>query len=164
MVVPSPRLLSTSTFPSSLFTKALIIAIPNPLELSPPVGIALSFWNFLNNLYPKRHPGFIWILRGRRGIRPPNMTVQKELLGSEFDFSLKWSPAGPAPSGKCPRIAEFQDWNYPKPPRLKRLKRAWCGMDPRYLEFFELFNREEFFEAHEVLEGLWRETEGEKDS
>lgn len=33
--------------------------------------------------------------------------------------------------------------------------------DRRYLAFFECFNREEFFEAHEVLEDLWRETPGE---
>ena len=35
-----------------------------------------------------------------------------------------------------------------------------AGYDRRYLEFFELFNLEKFFEAHEVLEGLWRETQG----
>lgn len=28
--------------------------------------------------------------------------------------------------------------------------------DPRYLRFFECFNQQLFFEAHEVLEGLWR--------
>ncbi len=27
--------------------------------------------------------------------------------------------------------------------------------DPRYLRFFECFNEQLFFEAHEVLEGLW---------
>ena len=27
--------------------------------------------------------------------------------------------------------------------------------DPRYLGFFECFNRQHFFEAHEVLEALW---------
>ena len=27
--------------------------------------------------------------------------------------------------------------------------------DPRYVEFFERFNRQRFFEAHEVLEALW---------
>src|ERR1039457_2667543 len=27
--------------------------------------------------------------------------------------------------------------------------------DPRYLGFFECFNRQQFFEAHEVLEALW---------
>ena len=27
--------------------------------------------------------------------------------------------------------------------------------DPHYLAFFECFNRQEFFEAHEVLEELW---------
>jgi predicted metal-dependent hydrolase len=27
--------------------------------------------------------------------------------------------------------------------------------DPRYLGFFECFNRQRFFEAHEVLEALW---------
>jgi hypothetical protein len=30
--------------------------------------------------------------------------------------------------------------------------------DPRYLDFFERFNRQEFFEAHEVLEQLWLES------
>ena len=27
--------------------------------------------------------------------------------------------------------------------------------DPRYVEFFERFNQQRFFEAHEVLEALW---------
>jgi predicted metal-dependent hydrolase len=27
--------------------------------------------------------------------------------------------------------------------------------DPRYLSYFECFNRQRFFEAHEVLEALW---------
>jgi predicted metal-dependent hydrolase len=27
--------------------------------------------------------------------------------------------------------------------------------DPRYVEYFERFNRQHFFEAHEVLEALW---------
>ena len=30
-----------------------------------------------------------------------------------------------------------------------------------YLEFIRLFNAGEFFKSHEVLEGLWRKTEGE---
>jgi len=33
--------------------------------------------------------------------------------------------------------------------------------DPRYREFVRLFNLEEFFAAHDVLEDLWRETGGE---
>lgn len=33
--------------------------------------------------------------------------------------------------------------------------------DPRYLEYFRLFREEKFFEAHEILENLWRETKGE---
>ena len=37
-----------------------------------------------------------------------------------------------------------------------------AAYDSHYLEFFELFNREEFFEAHEVLETLWRQTESEE--
>ena len=32
--------------------------------------------------------------------------------------------------------------------------------DPRYAEYFRLFAGEKFFEAHEVLEALWRETKG----
>lgn len=33
--------------------------------------------------------------------------------------------------------------------------------DPRYREYFELLNRGKYFEAHEVLELLWRETRNE---
>jgi len=32
--------------------------------------------------------------------------------------------------------------------------------DPRYSEFVRLFNRAEFFEAHDALEELWRELDG----
>jgi predicted metal-dependent hydrolase len=32
--------------------------------------------------------------------------------------------------------------------------------DPRYLEGIELFNRGEFFDAHEVWEDLWHDTTG----
>ena len=32
--------------------------------------------------------------------------------------------------------------------------------DPRYREFVRRFNLEEFFEAHDVLEDLWRENGG----
>ena len=32
--------------------------------------------------------------------------------------------------------------------------------DPHCREFWELFNEEKFFEAHEVLETLWRQTHG----
>lgn len=32
--------------------------------------------------------------------------------------------------------------------------------DSRFKKFFELFNKQEFFKAHEVLEDLWRETWG----
>ena len=34
--------------------------------------------------------------------------------------------------------------------------------DPRYLQYFSLFHEEKYFEAHEVLESLWRETKGEE--
>lgn len=33
--------------------------------------------------------------------------------------------------------------------------------DPRYLEGIDLFNRREFFEAHEIWEELWHDTAGE---
>lgn len=36
------------------------------------------------------------------------------------------------------------------------------SFDRRYLNFFHLFNQEKFFEAHEVLESLWRETKTEE--
>ena len=32
-------------------------------------------------------------------------------------------------------------------------------LDPRFLKFFDFFNCEKFFEAHEVLELLWREAD-----
>lgn len=35
-------------------------------------------------------------------------------------------------------------------------------MDQRLLDFLEQFNAKEFFEAHETLEALWIETEGEE--
>ena len=31
---------------------------------------------------------------------------------------------------------------------------------PQYVEAIELFNQEEFFECHDVLEELWAETQG----
>jgi hypothetical protein len=34
--------------------------------------------------------------------------------------------------------------------------------DSRYVEYFRLFQEEKYFEAHEVLEGLWRETKDKK--
>jgi len=34
--------------------------------------------------------------------------------------------------------------------------------DPRWTRGVDLFNREEFFEAHEVVEDLWNETAGEE--
>ena len=37
---------------------------------------------------------------------------------------------------------------------------ALNDFDPRYAEFRKLFNAKKFFEAHEVLELLWRETKG----
>lgn len=35
-------------------------------------------------------------------------------------------------------------------------------VDRRYVHFVELFNEREFYEAHDVLEELWIETEGEE--
>lgn len=34
------------------------------------------------------------------------------------------------------------------------------GVDPRYAGFFEYFNRQEYFDAHEILEDLWLEERG----
>jgi len=34
--------------------------------------------------------------------------------------------------------------------------------DPRYREYFRLFEKGKYFEAHEVLEGLWRQTRGKE--
>src|SRR5712671_4668804 len=41
---------------------------------------------------------------------------------------------------------------------MPRQSKTHVEYDSRYLEFFERFNRQEYFEAHEVLEGLWLET------
>src|SRR5260221_11571486 len=45
---------------------------------------------------------------------------------------------------------------------MPRQSKTHVEYDSRYLKFFERFNRQEYFEAHEVLEGLWLETTGAK--
>jgi len=42
---------------------------------------------------------------------------------------------------------------------LEKVK-GFSANDPRYLGFIELFNQHKFFEAHEILEVLWKEIEG----
>lgn len=37
---------------------------------------------------------------------------------------------------------------------------ASASTDPRYLGFFQCFNRGDYYEAHDVLEDLWLETQG----
>ncbi len=37
------------------------------------------------------------------------------------------------------------------------------ALDPRYLAFFDRFNRQRFYEAHEVLEDLWLEQRQDSD-
>lgn len=44
------------------------------------------------------------------------------------------------------------DYNSPRAPR--------GAADPRLLEFWERFERQEYFESHEVLEDLWMATPG----
>ncbi len=41
--------------------------------------------------------------------------------------------------------------------KIAALTAPWRGreLDARYLTYFDLFNQQRFFEAHEVLEGLW---------
>ncbi len=41
--------------------------------------------------------------------------------------------------------------------KIAALVQSWEGgdLDPHYLAFFDCFNRQLFFEAHEVLEELW---------
>ncbi len=36
------------------------------------------------------------------------------------------------------------------------------GYHPCYLEYFRLFNAQEYYEAHDVLEHIWLEAEGER--
>ena len=38
--------------------------------------------------------------------------------------------------------------------------RTGATADPRYLGFFQCFNRGDYYEAHDVLEDLWLETRG----
>ncbi len=49
-----------------------------------------------------------------------------------------------------------------KTDRLAAWLRPWQGreLDAHYLAFFECFNRQSFFEAHEVLEVLWLNQRG----
>lgn len=55
--------------------------------------------------------------------------------------------------------------------KASRISELWEGVDPRgrdvrYAAYFERFNREEYYEAHDVLESLWleggREAQGAK--
>lgn len=50
-----------------------------------------------------------------------------------------------------------------KNPRIAEILRTVppSDRDPRYDAFFECFNRGLYFEAHEVLEGLWLQTKGD---
>jgi len=46
--------------------------------------------------------------------------------------------------------------------KASRISELWEGVDPRgwdirYAAYFERFNREEYYEAHDVLESLWLE-------
>ena len=36
------------------------------------------------------------------------------------------------------------------------------GFHPCYLEYFRLFNAQEYYEAHDILEHIWLEAEGER--
>ncbi len=46
--------------------------------------------------------------------------------------------------------------------RIETVVEAFRGqeLDPHYLAFFQCFNQEQFFEAHEVLETLWLKERG----
>ena len=50
--------------------------------------------------------------------------------------------------------------------RLAELIQPFLGRsrDARYLAYFDLFNREKFFEAHDVLEDLWLSNRGSPNS
>ncbi len=45
---------------------------------------------------------------------------------------------------------------------IKELTSAWavCAWDARYLAYFDCFNRQQYYEAHDVLEDLWLERRG----
>lgn len=53
-----------------------------------------------------------------------------------------------------------------KTPKIRALVRRFEGqpLDARYLGYFACFNRQEFYEAHDVLEDLWLEQKGAPDS
>jgi len=46
-------------------------------------------------------------------------------------------------------------------PPYAHLQEIESAMPPEYTSFFELFNQEKYFEAHEVLEDLWQKEKGE---
>jgi predicted metal-dependent hydrolase len=39
---------------------------------------------------------------------------------------------------------------------------AESKLDPRYVDFFQRFNEQQYFEAHEVLEALWHATDDDQ--
>ncbi len=41
-------------------------------------------------------------------------------------------------------------------------KNAAGGFHPCYLEYFRLFNAQEYYEAHDVLEHIWLDSDGER--
>jgi hypothetical protein len=51
----------------------------------------------------------------------------------------------------------YPAWVSRKSPRITAMIEAFQGqdLDPRYLAYFYCFNRQLYFEAHEVLEELW---------
>ena len=58
----------------------------------------------------------------------------------------------PATPKKSDRVAAFMAG--------LAIDRASPDLDPRYLGFFQCFNRGDYYEAHDVLEDLWLKTTG----
>jgi uncharacterized protein len=50
-----------------------------------------------------------------------------------------------------------------KSDRIAALTVEGTGLDPHYAGYFECFNRQEFYQAHDVLEALWLRQRGSPD-
>jgi len=57
-------------------------------------------------------------------------------------------------SKKSPRIAE----------RIEKHRLTLSPWDPHYLGYFECFNEQAYYEAHDVLEELWLEDRSQKEA
>ena len=74
------------------------------------------------------------------------MGLQDNTFQSLYHFTV----GGPVEDGR------LQAW-----PAYAHLEESKKELPPEYVSFFQLFNQAKYFEAHEVLEDLWRKEKGE---